>query len=725
MVAAAVPSSADAGDLPTGFEETTAFSGLQNPTVLRFAPDGEVYVAEKGGRIYTYDDLSDTSGTLFADLRTQVHNYWDRGLLGMALDPSSGPSPTVYVLYARDAAIGGTAPRWNDTCPTPPGPTSDGCVVGSRLSRLVPQAGGLAQEQVLIEDWCQQYPSHSTGSLELDASGALYASGGDGASFTFTDWGQDGNPVNPCGDPHTGASPTPPAAEGGALRSQDVRTMSDPVTLDGSMIRIDPSDGSAISTNPMFSSTDSNARRIVASGLRNPFRFDVAEDGAVWVGDVGWNSWEEINRLPPSGFHNFGWPCYEGAGPQPGYDGAGLNLCESLYAAPPETVTEPYYAYHHNAEVVEDEDCPTGSSSIAGMRFYDGPDASSFPGPYESALFFADYSRDCIWVMHAGADGQPDPDTVATFDAGASNPVWLEVGPDGALYYADFDGGRIRRVQSTAANGSPTAVLEAAPMSGPAPLTVDLDGTGSADPDEDSLAYAWDLDDDGDFDDSSAATLSHVFDASGSYDVSLRVSDGRGGSDAETVTIDVDNGPPVPTIDTPSSTLRWGVGDEIDFSGSARDPDEGALPPSSMRWRLKIDHCPSTCHQHPVEYFAGIDSGSFFAPDHEYRSDLLLRLTAVDSQGATGTTVLRLAPRSTILRLTSDPEGAQLAIDGLAGAAPLRLRVIEGSAHTISAPSPQLFGTETLDWARWSDGGAASHSIVADPGLGALRARFR
>src|SRR5262249_16189907 len=39
--------SASAGTLPTGFQETTAFSGLTNPTVVRFAPDGTVYVAEK------------------------------------------------------------------------------------------------------------------------------------------------------------------------------------------------------------------------------------------------------------------------------------------------------------------------------------------------------------------------------------------------------------------------------------------------------------------------------------------------------------------------------------------------------------------------------------------------------------------------------------------------------------------------------------------------------
>ena len=51
-----------------------------------------------------------------------MHNYWDRGLLGLALHPDFPATPSVYVLYAHDAAIGGTAPRWGS-----PGVTSDGC----------------------------------------------------------------------------------------------------------------------------------------------------------------------------------------------------------------------------------------------------------------------------------------------------------------------------------------------------------------------------------------------------------------------------------------------------------------------------------------------------------------------------------------------------------------------------------------------------------------------
>ena len=155
-------------------------------------------------------------------------------------------------------------------------------------------------EQVLVEDWCQQYPSHSIGTVEFGRDGALYASGGDGASFNFTDYGQDGSQLNPCGDPPgaAGTALTPPTAEGGALRSQDLRTSGDPVTLDGSIIRVDPATGAGFSDNPLFGATDANARRIIAHGFRNPFRFTTRPDtNELWIGDVGWNDWEEINRI--------------------------------------------------------------------------------------------------------------------------------------------------------------------------------------------------------------------------------------------------------------------------------------------------------------------------------------------------------------------------------------------------------------------------------------------
>ena len=163
-----------AGALPPGFTETTVWSGLGKPTAVRFAPDGRVFVASKSGIINVFDSLDDTTPTQFADLRTRVHDYWDRGLLGLALDPGfTSGRPYVYVLYAYDKAPNSAQqPRWGDACPTPPGPTDDGCVITGRLSRL--DAAGA--ETVLIEDFCQQYPSHSVGTIDFGPDGMLYVS---------------------------------------------------------------------------------------------------------------------------------------------------------------------------------------------------------------------------------------------------------------------------------------------------------------------------------------------------------------------------------------------------------------------------------------------------------------------------------------------------------------------------------------------------------------------
>ena len=460
-------SAAAATTLPNGFEETVAFSGLTNPTVVRFAPDGRVFVAEKSGLIKVFDGFADPTATVFADLRTNVHNFWDRGLLGMALDPSFPTRPYLYVAYTYDHQLGSASPppRWgtpgatSDPCPSPPGATTDGCVVSGRLSRLTASGNTMTgPEQVLVEDWCQQYPSHSVGTVEFGPDGKLYASGGDGSSFTFTDYGQAGSPLNPCGDPPggVGAALTPPPAQGGSLRSQDLRSAGDPVSLDGSIIRVDPDTGAAPADNPLAGQADPNARRIIAYGLRNPFRFGFRPGtGELWLGDVGWFDWEEINRIPSTTdgvVENFGWPCYEGQGRQAGYDGTNLSLCENLYGA--NAVTAPFFTYHHNDKLVPAEGCPTGSSSVSGVAFETSSTGSSFPAAYQRALFFADYSRDCIWVMRNDGNGLPAPGLVETFAAGASNPVNLQFGPGGDLFYADFDGGTIRRIRHA---GVPTS----------------------------------------------------------------------------------------------------------------------------------------------------------------------------------------------------------------------------------------------------------------------------
>jgi len=158
-----------------------------------------VFVAQLDGVIKVFDGLNDTTASVYADLSQKVAWHDDRGLLGMTLDPQfTTGRPYVYVIYTYDAAIGATAPRWNDNCTDPPGAERDGCVVSGRLSKILPDG---SETPLITDEWCQQYPSHSVGDVKFGPDGALYATAGDGASYTFADYGQDGAPVNPCGDP--------------------------------------------------------------------------------------------------------------------------------------------------------------------------------------------------------------------------------------------------------------------------------------------------------------------------------------------------------------------------------------------------------------------------------------------------------------------------------------------------------------------------------------------
>jgi PKD repeat protein len=719
--------------LPDGFQESVEISGLTFPTNFRFSPDGRIFVAEKSGLIKIYDSLDDTTPTTFADLRTEVDDYWDRGLLGLALNPNFPTTPYVYALYTYDAPPGETPPVWNDSCPTPPGPTTDGCVVTARLSRLTASGDTMTgSEQVLVSGWCQQFPSHSIGDLQFGPDGALYVSGGEGADFVNADDGQFGGslpatptPKNPCGDPPAGIGEdqSAPTAEGGALRSLSLHRVAGPALLNGTILRIDPATGDGLPDNPLHASTDPVARRIVAEGLRNPFRFALRPGtDDLWIGDVGWNDWEEINRqpTPKTSVADFGWPCYEGNGPQPTYESFGLTICSDLYDTPGSTAA-PYFTYNHQDSVVNGDGCSTGSSSVSAMAFYA---SGTYPGSYDGALFFGDHSRNCIWVMPEGSNGLPDPSEVAVFLSPAIGPVDLEIGPGGDLFYAGFDDGTIRRIQYFSDNQPPIVVATAHPTSGDAPLHVDLDASDSHDPNGDPLSFSWDLDGDGIFGDSSSATPSFEYTNPGTYHPSVRVSDDEGGTTRSSLfTISAGNVPPVPVIDTPASSLTWAVGDNIAFSGHADDAQDGTEPAARLTWSLILHHCPSNCHTHNVETMPGVASGSFSAPDHEYPSFLELKLTATDANGLSASTSIDLHPQTVDLTLTSKPAGLQLSINTFSGTAPFTRTVIVGSANAISAGN-QLLGGTPYAFASWSDGGPAVHTIAAPAAVKTYTATF-
>jgi hypothetical protein len=75
---------------------------------------------------------------------------------------------------------------------------------------------------------------------------------------------------------------------------------------------------------------------------------------------------------------------------------------------------------------------------------------------------------------------------------------------------------------------------------------------------------------------------------------------------------------------------------------------------------------------------------------------------------------VRLDPRTVTLRFESTPGGLQLALNAESAATPFTRTVIEGSANSISAPSPQTLLGRSWTFESWSDGGAASHNVTAD-----------
>ena len=692
--------------IPAQFEESVAFSGLTQPVAVRFASDGTVFVAEKRGIVKRFSALGDTTPDTVADVRAAVHDYWDRGLIGLAVDPGYPARPYVYVSYTWDHLA-----RWADNCPTPPGATELGCVVDGRISRVNVNNG---QETVLLGGkWCQQFPSHSIGGLAFAADGALYASAGDGASFNYADERPTaGRPDNPCADP---------ARQGGSLRAQDLRTSGDPVSLDGSILRLNPDTGAAAAGNPLAADPDADARRIVAQGLRNPFRITVRPGtNELWAADVGWNVWEEINRYtaPTAGnWRNFGWPCYEGSARLGSWDQLDNPVCEGLYGATGEqAVTAPYYAYRHADKVVANESCPAGTSSISGLEFYDG---GTFPAEYDGALFFADYARNCAWAMLRGTNGLPDPARIRTFITG-SPVVDLQVGPGGALFFVDING-TVRRIRALAGNRAPTARATATPDRGPAPLTVALDGRGSTDPDGGTLTYAWDLDGDGAYDDSSAAAPVRVYTAPTA--VGLRVRDASGLEDFAQVRV-LPGIPPGAAIAAPAAGTTWAVGDRIAFSGGGTSAAGGALPASALTWELRLHHCPvAGCHVHPIQTWAGTASGTIDAPDHEYPSYLELRLTAAEG-GLTTTVSRRLDPRTVALTMATDPPGLQAFLGSASGPAPLRADVIVGSTSSLGVAATQELDGRAWAFTGWPEPGAPVRDVVAGDAAATYTAHF-
>jgi len=775
----ALPASASAEPaLPPGFQDEVVFGGIEQPTNFRFAPDGRVFVATKAGEILVYEGVDDTKPTVFADLRGDVYDNGDRGMLGLELDPEFDLGrPYVYALYTWDHVLG---EPWDPAHPKygKPGVSGDpgcpsqnssgSCLVSGRLVRLkeslvngnqAVEEGGLPKETELLGGWCQQFSSHSIGELRFGPEGALYVSGGDGAAYeSIPDYGQLGTPPNPCGDAPTPAGTAPSEAQrheaqGGALRAQNLKV------LNGAILRINPDTGKPFTGNPLAGNGNENAERTIAKGFRNPFRFTFdPKTGEIYSGNVGSSEIEEIDRFqaPPTALYNSGWPCFEGIQHQFQFKELGLDACNALYKAQSEghpKTSEPFFTYSHKQTVVPEDECPTESgSAVSGLSFYEG---GKYPPKYEGALFFADAVRGCFWVMYPGTDGKPDPSTTERFlREGKIYPgVKIAEGPDGYLYYADlfgenFGDGSIHRI--TFSETAPRARLEAKPPYGlydsGGNFETTLDASGSSDPDQalGALTYEWDLNEDGIFESSgSAPTKPVTFNEaeqeareeanpkkSANRVVAVRVKDEGGATSVARVTVYPGDKPPLPTITSPNPSFEWKVGDDIDLNAEAIDAEGNPIvTPLPYYWVTRMAHCPDpahpeACHAHPLQTFAGIRHAEFTAPQHEYPSYIEIVLRVSDKRGLSGTATLNLYPHTVEVALTSEPPGIELLGGSTEEPTPFDFLAIDGSELQITAPATYELGGRRYEWQSWSDSGAIGHTVLAE-GSPAFKAVYR
>ncbi len=360
------------------FSEPVATLAPFKPVGVTFAPDGRIFIWQRDGviRIVKNGALLPTP---FLNFSSKVNTYTDHGFLGVALDPNFAANGWVYVFYTYEA--GGNP---NDTTPKT-----------GHLSRVTADPTNpdvmLANSEVILLGTldvppCSQYPvgadcfptdsyTHSVGSLRFLPDGTLFASHGDGATADFADVL--------------------------ALRAQSLDSYA------GKLLRIKP-DGSApqapLTVNPFNDGSNSIRSKVWAYGLRNPFRFGVHPTTHLpFIGDVGWNTWEEINQGAPGA--NYGWPCWEGNAQQPGYQASFPTQCQSVTAG---VVTSPLYTYDR-----------TVGSTVIGGAFFTG---AQYPAAYAGNFFLADYTAG--WMKRLVFDGSGNLQSVVDFASNIGNDQW-------------------------------------------------------------------------------------------------------------------------------------------------------------------------------------------------------------------------------------------------------------------------------------------------------------
>lgn len=362
-----------------------AFGGasFSFPVGVRHADDNSdrKFVIERAGTIRVVDAGGTVLAEPFLDISALTSTTGERGLLGLAFHPDYASNGRVYINHTANNVTGV--------------PNGDTMIVEYQVDPLDPdELDPNSREVILVIP--QDFSNHNGGDLHFGPDGFLYIGMGDGGSGN--DPCNRGQTLDPSTSPDTGCR----TGEDAWLLGKMLRIDIDSSTPAGSnnLCGAGP-DGSAnyaIPSDNPFVGQSNRCGEVWSFGQRNPYRFSFDRDtGDLWVGDVGQNTWEEINLEPAtsSGGENYGW-----------------KICEGNWLRGSQV--DPCTLPDHSGPVVEYSSA-SGSSecSVTGGYRYRGP-VTSMQGYY----VYGDYCSGKVWFAEQSTPGNWTSEqfgTVASF----------------------------------------------------------------------------------------------------------------------------------------------------------------------------------------------------------------------------------------------------------------------------------------------------------------------
>jgi glucose/arabinose dehydrogenase len=471
-------------------------------------------------------------------------------------------------------------------------------------------------------------------------------------------------------------------AVGDNATSSNAQTLSN---RHGKILRYN-SDGTIPTDNPFYNTATGANRAIWALGLRNPYTFAIQRTtNRMFINDVGQSTNEEVNDGIAGS--NYGWPNSEGPTTNTNHRTA-------------------YYYYGHNSGT------PTGCA-ITGGAFYN-PVTNQFPASYTGKYFFADYCSGWIYYLDPtlAAPTNANPTAIQTptsFATGASSPVDLKVGPDGALYYLQRSG--VRRITYPAGQVAPTITQHpenrTVAVGQTATFTVSANGTTP-------LSYQWQKNGTnitGATNASYTTPATVIGDNGATFRCVVTNSVGSATSNAATLTV-TQRQPPTVQITSPTDGTLFSGNQQFNYSGTASDAVDGTLPASAYSWSIVLHH---DTHTHPfLGPITGVTNGNFTIPNTGHTETNIyyrISLTVTNSASLSSTVSVDLDPRLVNLTLETNPPGLNITVDGQPFAAPYTTQSVVGVIRSIGADTQTRNG-RTFTFSSWSDSGAATHDVT-------------